>query len=162
MPFVKLLPSNVSLCRRKSSGTIYFSSVMILTSSGFLGTTFFLMERLRDLERDLVTRLSVTAVSAAAVWDALERFDPRLIGCELLSLFTPAFVSVDFLFPPSFFVGLVARVSSLGLAPPLHLRLGLMAAVVLVDVVDFFFFVFCSFVTVAFASDSPLTLATSP
>jgi len=140
---------------------------MILTSSAFLDTTSFLLASLRDAERDLVTRLSNTISTTS---EGLERFDPRAIGCELLSLFTPAFFNV-FLSPASVLVaalkdaraaGLDVSASSFGLAFELLPRLGLVAAAVLVDAVDFLFFTFVSFGAASLASVSPVTLATSP
>lgn len=140
---------------------------MILTSSAFLNTTSFLLTSLRDAERDLVVRLSITV--SAAVREGLERFDPRAVGCESFPLFfKPDFFVVAFLSPASVFVaaledtradGLDVSASSFGLALTLRPRLGLVAAV-LVDAVDFFFFV--SFGAASFASVSPVTLATSP
>jgi len=163
MPFVKFVPSNDSLCRRKSSGTMCLSSVMILTSSAFLSTTSFLLVSLRDTERDLVTRLSNTI----SMSEGLDRLDPRATGCELLSLLTPAFFNVVFLSPASVLVaaraaGLDVSASSFGLALKLLPRLGLVAAAVLVNTVGFLFFTLVSFGAALLASDSPVTLATSP
>lgn len=165
MPFVKFIPSNDSRCRRKSSGTMYSASVMILTSSCFLVTSF-LLASLRDAERDLVVRGSNTGMF-------LDRFDSLADGCELFSLLTPPFFFVDFLSPASFLVaaledaraaGLDVSSSSFSLALLLRPRpLDLVEAAVLVDAEAFFFLDFVSFGTAAsFASASPVTLATSP
>lgn len=146
---------------------------MILTASCFLDTTSVLLASLRDAERDLVWRGSKTGMLF------LERFGCRAAaGCELFSLFTPPFFVVAFLSPAaSFLVALedaraaaaggldVVSASSVSLAVLLRprSRLGLVLAAVLVDVAAFLLFGFVSFGTApSLASDSPVTLATSP